>query len=216
VSSLYAPNAANITDGTLTDDVQIPDDGDDLDVASILVALEYALDALAFLAGNERALTEFSRTLAMHILSMSAEFEMVLGKPQQTDDSAAGSVNFELDLPTNATLHTVTAHIRGGPAHGALPSTKPVLTIRYQNLYNDSDSGVIGTATANPASVAEYEDDNPVYQLAVICSDEVITRGTKRYFATLTGEAGANSEVGLKCTGLHAEFAMTSHDGAAA
>lgn len=225
MSSPYTPDATNIAADPLVTDVTVPDDGDFEDVASILVAIEYAIDWLAWLTTGRSSSLDIDYAQAFRPIYVSGEFTMLTSPPVLQQDSTAGEVIFELELPNQATLHSVRIYLKGAGGHGTLADvTKPTATVTRLNLLSGAQT-TIGGPTTDPSVLATYEayhDD-----LEVDCSDHEIARGqphiptastTKnRYYVTITGEDGAGFEAGLKIYGVSCDFTMeTTRDPGAA
>jgi len=114
------------------------------------------------------------------------------------DTTSAGKMIVELDVPHGATLTDVTVFYRGASGHGALPATKPAMTVYSHNLNTDTQT-TIGTATDTAASVPAYE---VAHSFGLSGLSTVIARTVTRYFVAISGETSTNAVAGAKMLGV--------------
>lgn len=129
------------------------------------------------------------------------------GKMLQIDTSQLPRVVSPLRVPHGATLTAVGISINPADGHANLPANMPIVDV-YALDY-DGTVTPIGSATDGSANVAAYEAHHeiPVSGLSV-----TIDRTTKRYFATLRGESGANSAINLLYVATKATYTITRYD----
>lgn len=102
-------------------------------------------------------------------------------------------------LPSGAIL-SITALVAAwtGTPHGALPAVMPTLTLQGYDI-----AGIAGTLysqTDPSASVVAYEGVHSI----VVATLGVELMSGKTYLVNITGESGANSQVGLRIAKLYA------------
>ena len=118
----------------------------------------------------------------------------------QNSAATAWGVWVELPQPRAGTLTALAAILLGDPGtHAGLPGTMPTLT-----LFRQSGTGApvsVATVTDTSASVAVYE---AVHLLSLTGISETLdTTSPTRYYAYITGEAGANSQLNLALVSLY-------------
>lgn len=105
----------------------------------------------------------------------------------------------DLDLPNACAITDVRVFMFGAPGHGALlPATQPSVVVNKRHLVTGITTA-IASATATAPDTANYEAG---FWVDVTGMAEIVDRaGDFVYFATVTGESGANSLIGLRVQG---------------
>jgi len=104
-----------------------------------------------------------------------------------------GHLIYEADMPTDATILTVTQWVEPGSGHAAVPGNPPVM---FVYLY-DSSAGtttLLGSDTIAAGSVVLYEVRT---QLSITCPPATVVTAGKRVLVYLRGEGGSDYEPGL-------------------
>ena len=115
----------------------------------------------------------------------------------QNNVGTAWGVWFELDIPKYAILDALAATIVGTAGHAGVIGTltKPIFTLFSQDPGSAAAPTLVATVTDPSADFAAYELPHPLSLPAL--NETLIHDGGLRYYAYLTGEAGANSVTGL-------------------
>jgi len=115
--------------------------------------------------------------------------------PVFTDAGATGDkIAFPMTLPIGATLNHVRAYIKGSAGHAALPAVMPKL----QAFKLAVETGVItqlGSDLYDPATPKEaYE---VAHNFGIVAAFAEVVAVNYVYYIVITGESGANSQVGM-------------------
>lgn len=109
-------------------------------------------------------------------------------------------------LPNGATLTAVTLALQGAITHGGAPATMPTFRVYYRP-YNSITRTQIGSTATDPyTSQATYD---AMHTLAVSGLSHTIDTAANTYHVVATGEAGANSIVGLTLAGFTVTCTIT-------
>lgn len=100
------------------------------------------------------------------------------------------------NLPHLGELKTATVYIDGGNGHAHLPATKPSCAILKRTVLTGLQTN-IGGATDAPADVAAYEMFHKLGGGSFAINAGNLVDGTSDFYASITGETGANSQVGV-------------------
>lgn len=206
-----------MADGTYAGDptnypavIRFPEDGEDVsETDGTAPPIEDLGDRTAYAKARlEGAAGEFgtagtSVTRVLHGAFNTAEAVGVSGFFADTNGSgqqvASGAyvVYTLIEVPHGATLTAVSLMIAGAAGHAAFPGGAPTMpTLDVQSF--STAGAVVGIASVTDASATAgvYEG---AHALTASGLSTVIDRATKRYYARLGGEAGANFIAGLKC-----------------
>lgn len=127
-----------------------------------------------------------------------AQYETNDAALQQNDITDAGKVVIPFALPyKNLNLKANSAFLRlaGASGHGALPATMPTFALYERTIAGvGSPPTLIGTVTDTSATTGAYETP---HLLTLTFAERAILASTQ-YLFVITGEAGANSKVGLE------------------
>lgn len=111
-----------------------------------------------------------------------------------------------LDLPSGATLTSVTVYATGAAGHAGLPAVMPM----YSVLEGATDGTTISYGgVVDPSATTAAFQVNHATTLAVSAATN---RATKRYFIEYSAESGANALAGLKITSWTATYTVTQYD----
>jgi hypothetical protein len=113
-----------------------------------------------------------------------------------------------LVLPIGATLISVSMNIKGAAGHGALPTDKPSIEVVWQPIDDDTATEVDGAGPAvdSSASTGAFEASHQVSRLSYA---EVVS-STRRYWARIRGEGGANAVDGLQLFSVRSTCTVTA------
>ncbi len=111
--------------------------------------------------------------------------------------TSGAEFNWPLDLPHGQVLNAVTLYLWGAPGHGGNIGTPPRIVVEYHDITTQTTTDLGNTV--DPGIVAAYE---VAHTLAVSGLTHTIDRTTRRYFAKIRAESGANAAAGLSVFGV--------------
>ncbi len=193
------PTAVSETD-TYTAALQVPNDGEDVNQASLLSNFVQGLGNRTLHLKNKTpgvgATYQIEIPLGSASLNIGTRFAFLESALlwQQTSVADGGALYFPLPLmAAYGTLKEVHLIVDGGSTHGGVPATKPKITI-MRNVATIGAASItapasVGTATDSSASVGSYELVHAisVTGLAVVPTD------INTHWLKVEGETGANS-----------------------
>lgn len=191
----YTPTAAR--NATFT----VPDDGDSANAASIQTPVQQLADELEYIqdkipGGIVGAQVRFQVPLNFGPWNQDGRFGQDGVFITQASVASAGQVFFELagmNLVPNLTIKEIRVRIQPMTGHGALPATKPQITLTIVNG-NTGAVSTFGPQADTSANVSAYEIAHDIALTGLSVSMSSITM---RYYIDFRGEAGANSLAGL-------------------
>jgi hypothetical protein len=219
--STYSGNSAN-NPASIT----IPADGEDKPAASVNTALEGLMDKVVHTqlpaTSTSGTYPLASRALGRIMRGVATSSETAGVADWSVQNGVNGAIFLQatlattavvyqpLDLPDGCTLTDVYVWLAGGGGHAFPPANKPTLRL-FRLDPTTLTVTQIGITTTDPSStVVDYEAIH-FFNVGGGVS-EVIDNANYKYVAGITGEAGANSLVGLRYVAAKCFFVVTKQD----
>lgn len=188
---------------TYPTEVTVPQDGDNKPAASVGVGLEGLADRTAYshLRGPGGSFRPNWHPLANERFAVTTS-PLCWAQDNVTDE---GVLVFVFDFPRQATITQLVARVHPTSGHAALPATKPRIQWVRQPLLNNADAEFVAGQDDESADVTAYELGLG-HNIILVLDPVIVVSGQDavRYFAWVTGEAGANSQTGLKILDVYA------------
>lgn len=214
MSTIYHGNPAGpvVLAYTMPEDSDGPPRTADYVVSAIGLADDVArLDARTRGGALERVFFDFIVTPA----TTTWIYDHVTGALIQQSNAGPVPGVVPLKLPDGATITGLKMWLQGGAGHGALPANLPTVQLVESTLATGTTTN-LATLTDAPVNVAAYE---AVHVLSgAVGGSPVVAAATKRYYARVNGESGANSlnPALLTIFGVAVGFTLASIDKGAA
>lgn len=130
------------------------------------------------------------------------------GKAEQAAN-ALGYLRWELDIPHDAVLTSVSVYVKGAAGHSSLPTgtDRPLFTVAY--VTNAGSNPALGDEYDASASVGTYE---VTHAITVPIASHEVDRTANRYYAYLRTERGSNYVQGLQVYNVTCTFTPASYD----
>jgi hypothetical protein len=202
MSSPYTPTPSPLAS------ITIPSDGDDIDAASVNVALEGLADMVAGAVLTPNVIE------TLHPLELNTGWttsKYILVGPGTTQE-----IYFRVNFPHGATLLSVTAYIKVDTGHAGVPAVLPGLNVSRRGmtvgaaLGSEDDLRAAGGAFfPTPASAAAWEASGNLQSWTfTVDQNGTIDRDSYIYWITLSDESGANALSGNAFLGFSFNWSM--------